>query len=67
MTAAEALRKARATLVCLEGNGWLSDCEVVSGEVYLGCGDGDRRGLHIAQSSLVLDGFTVEELTEAGG
>ena len=66
MTAAEALRKARATMDCnsapvTRDHPWVDDC----------AGNWDTAdfpfGWHMPMASALLDGFTVEELTEAGG
>ena len=64
MTAAEALRKARATVECVPwslagGRCWSH---------WLAEGSGDSGTIHHDwAASALLDGFTVEELTEAGG
>lgn len=58
MTAAEALRKARATMEC--NDRWFEDCTCGAYMYHEG-------RYHTGTASALLDGFTVEELTEAGG
>ena len=74
MTAAEALRKARAIERCRR-NGMWGQCRPVfdltpqresayRASQFHGT---EINGTHLYGASLFLDGFTVEELTEAGG
>ena len=67
--AAEALRKARATLLCME-TGWDDDCGTASpfggSDLYFE-DDGDHVTAHAPVASALLDGFSVDEITEAGG
>jgi uncharacterized protein YbjT (DUF2867 family) len=63
--AAEALRRARATMDCPSGGLRYAGVCPLGAEEYEG-GPLARLG-HIAFASALLDGYTVEELTEAGG
>ena len=65
--AAEALRKARATMECEESKDMLDDCPryaVLVGYEWL---DWYRIIDHWAYASALLDGFSVREVTNAGG
>jgi len=67
MTAREALRKARATMRCNDNPGVSDDCE--SGflditEIPHPSVFGDQ---HRCSASALLDGFSVPEVTNAGG
>ena len=71
MTAAEALRKARATMACEQfAIGRSPDCVLVDGGLpyidHMDVGE-DRHQRHVALASALLDGFSVDEVTEAGG
>lgn len=66
--AAEALRKARATLECA---GWgRLDCHITQTDpsyIWAEMHDDGMAQLHVYVASVLLDGFSVDELTAVGG
>ena len=69
MTAAEALRKARGTMACWHepGHPDAIECELAWPTTVYQHFSGIVGEVHPILASALLDGFTVEEITEAGG